>query len=155
MNINLTLFGQMIAFGIFVWFCFKYVWPPLTDAMEQRRQRIAKGLQDAVEAEKSLHKAAEQSEVELVAARKTAAQILERANKRGTVIVDEARVKAREEGERILAGARAEIERETKQARESLRASLSKLVVEGSEVVLANEVKQAPQDLIDRLASRL
>ena len=44
MNINLTLIGQMLAFAVFVWFTMRYVWPPLTKAMDERKGKIAEGL---------------------------------------------------------------------------------------------------------------
>ncbi len=54
MNINATLIGQTVAFIIFVWFCMKFVWPPLMNAIEARQKRIADGLADADRAAKDL-----------------------------------------------------------------------------------------------------
>jgi len=48
-NLNLTLLGQMISFAIFVWFCMKYVWPPIMSALEERQSKIAQGLAEAAE----------------------------------------------------------------------------------------------------------
>ena len=47
MNLNATLLGQMIAFALFVWFCWKFVWPPLLAAMEERAKKIEQGLKDS------------------------------------------------------------------------------------------------------------
>ena len=33
MNINLSMLGQLISFVLFVLFCMKFVWPPLTQMM--------------------------------------------------------------------------------------------------------------------------
>ena len=57
MNINLTLIGQAISFAIFVWFCMKFVWPPITSALEQRKKTIADGLSAAELGEQALEKA--------------------------------------------------------------------------------------------------
>ena len=54
MNIGLTLFGQSLIFGIFVWFCMKYIWPPLKGMMRERQEAIAQGLAAAEDAEKKL-----------------------------------------------------------------------------------------------------
>ena len=62
MNINLTLFGQAISFAIFVWFCVKYVWPPVLKALEERESRIADGLAAAEKGQQDLE-SAEQSQV--------------------------------------------------------------------------------------------
>ena len=47
MNINLTMLGQLIAFVMFVVFCMRYVWPPLTEMMRTRQKLIADGLENA------------------------------------------------------------------------------------------------------------
>ena len=57
MNINLTLIGQAISFAIFVWFCMKYVWPPITSALEKRKKTIADGLAAAEKGQQSLENA--------------------------------------------------------------------------------------------------
>ena len=80
MNINMTLLGQAISFAIFVWFCMKYVWPPLTAALAERQQKIAEGLNAADKAQRDLASAKDQVDQELKAAkvkaekRKAAAQ---------------------------------------------------------------------------------
>ena len=54
MNINATLILQSIAMMIFVWFCMKFIWPPLLKALDERRERIAEGLAASDRAEKEL-----------------------------------------------------------------------------------------------------
>ena len=39
MDINLTLIGQTIAMIVFVWFCMKFIWPPILNAIEERQDR--------------------------------------------------------------------------------------------------------------------
>ena len=56
MNLNATLIGQMIAFGLFVWFCWKFVWPPLLASMEERAKKIEQGLKDSEDSAKKLLK---------------------------------------------------------------------------------------------------
>ena len=62
MNINLTLLGQAISFGIFVWFCMKYVWPPILKALEERAETIADGLAAAERGNRHLEEAKERVE---------------------------------------------------------------------------------------------
>ena len=57
MDINMTLLGQTIAMIVFVWFCMKFLWPPLLKAMDERRERIAEGLAASDRAEKELEAA--------------------------------------------------------------------------------------------------
>ena len=109
MNLNLTLIGQLIAFTIFVIFCMKYVWPPISGALADRQKKIAEGLDAADKAARDLETAKSQIEDELKQARSQVTELLEQANKRSSQIVEEAQDKARAEAEKIMASAQAQI----------------------------------------------
>ena len=47
MDINATLLGQMLVFGILIWFSWKFIWPPLIRSLDERRKKIADGLKAA------------------------------------------------------------------------------------------------------------
>ena len=102
MNINATLLGQAISFALFVWFCMKYVWPPLVNALAEREKKISDGLAAADRASKDLELAQKKAVEELKEAKAQAATLIEQANKRSAQIVDEAKETARQEGERLL-----------------------------------------------------
>ncbi|HSP56928.1 MAG TPA: F0F1 ATP synthase subunit B [Halomonas sp.] len=156
MNINMTLIGQTIAFAIFVWFCTKYVWPPISNALHERQKRIADGLDAASRATRDLELAQERASETLRESKEQASQILEQANKRSSQMIEEAREQARSEGERIVAGARAEIDQEVQRAKEELRAQVSHLAVSGAERVLEASVdEKAHRKLLDKLAAEL
>ena len=156
MNINMTLIGQTIAFAIFVWFCLKYVWPPISNALHERQKKIADGLDAASRANRDLELAQERAEQTLRESKEQASQILEQANKRSAQIVEEAREHARAEGERLVASARSEIEQEVNRAKDELRAQVSYLAVMGAERVLEASVdEQAHRKLLDELAAEL
>lgn len=156
MNLNLTLIGQMIAFAIFLWFCIKYVWPPLIGAIEERQKKVSDGLADADRAGRDLELAQEKATKTLREAKKEAAGIVEMANKRSSQIVDEAKEKAREEAERIKKASEEEIEQEVERAREKLRAQLGTLTILGAEKVLEESVNEdTHKAMIDKLAANL
>ncbi|CDM43035.1 F0F1 ATP synthase subunit B [Ectopseudomonas oleovorans] len=156
MNINLTLFGQTIAFAIFVWFCMKFVWPPLTQAMQERQKKIAEGLDAAGRAERDLQLAQERAAQMLRETKEQAAEILDRANKTANAIVEEAKAQARSEGEKLIAGAKAEIDLEVNRAKDQLRAQVAALAVTGAEQILQSTVDGAVHnDLVAKLASQL
>ena len=156
MNINLTLIGQTISFFIFVWFCMKFVWPPISTAMSERQKKIAEGLEAAGRAQQDLKLAEEKAGDTLRETKEQATQILDQANKQGQAIVEEAKAQARAEGERLIAQARAEIEQEINSAREQLRAQVSALALLGAEKILeANVDVSAHNDLVEKLASQL
>ncbi len=156
MNINLTLFGQMIAFVVFVWFCMKYVWPPILGAMKEREDKIAEGLAAADRASHDLELAKHEAVERLKEAKEEAAGIVDSANKRANQIVEEAKDAAVVEADRVKASAQAEIEQETNRAREHLRGEVAALSLAGAEKVLGAAIDQnAHKELVDKLASEL
>ncbi len=156
MNINLTLVLQIITFGVFVWFVAKYVWPPIINAMEERADKIANGLDAADRAERDLQLAKEEVAKQLADAKVEAQAIVESANKRASQIIDEAKDAAVAEGDRLKAAAKAEIEQESNRAREELRTQVADLVIEGAEKVLESSIDaKAHNELVNKLAGEL
>lgn len=156
MHINLTLIGQSITFLIFVWFCMKFVWPFIRNAMDARTQQIAEGLSAAERAHRDLELAKDKVSSQLKDAKVEAASIIEQANRRAAQIVDEAKERAREEGDRIKVSAQAEIEQESNRAREQLRAQVGALAVAGASRILGRAVDEnAHRDIVDQLAQEL
>lgn len=142
MNINATLIGQSITFFLFVWFCMKFIWPPLIKALADRRQRIAEGLAAAERGKQELEEAAKKSADVLKDARTQASEIIAQSERRAAQIVEEAKQTARVEGERIVTGAKEEIEQEVFRARETLRSQVAALAVRGAERILRREVDE-------------
>lgn len=156
MNINWTLVGQMIFFVIFVLFCMRYVWPPITNAMAERAKKIADGLAAADRADKDLELAKEKAAADLKEAKAQAAEIIEQAKKRADQMVEEAKDKAKEEADRVRATAEAEVEQQIAQAKEALRAQVSVLAVAGAEKILESSVDAKTHgDMLDKLAAQL
>jgi F-type H+-transporting ATPase subunit b len=146
----------MIAFAFFVWFCMKYVWPPLTAAMAERQKKIADGLEAAERAEKDLELAQSRVADQLKEAKSEASGIIDQANKRATQIIDEAKEQAREEGQRLIAGAQAEIEQEVNRAKEQLRTQVASIAIAGAEKILEASIDEnAHAELAEKLASSL
>jgi len=139
-DINATLIGQVVWFGLFIWFTMKFVWPPLQRAMHERQKQIADGLAAAERGKQELEQAAKRTEEILVEARHKAQELLVQADKRASQIVEEAKTVAKTEGERLLTGAKAEIEQEVFRAKETLRTQVAALAVAGAEQILRREV---------------
>jgi len=156
LNINLTLIGQAISFAIFVLFCMKYVWPPLTSALEQRKKKISDGLSAAELGEQALEKAKVDVDLKLTDAKTEAKNIIAMAEKRQGDILDEAGTKASEETSRKMKLAEQEVEQLSMRLKESLKKDLSKLVIEGAEMILKKEIDKnvhdkAIQDLVTKI----
>lgn len=156
MNINATLIGQSITFAVFVWFCMRYIWPPIVSALETRRKQIADGLAAAERGRHEQELAAKRAAETLHEAKVKAAEIIGQAEKRAAQIIDEAKAAAKAEGDRLLAAAQAEIEQAAHRAREQLRAQVAALVVAGAEKVLRREVDaKAHAELLEAIAKEI
>ena len=156
MNINATLIGQLVAFAVFVWFCMKFVWPPLRQAIEQRQKEIADGLAKSERGQKDLELAQEKATEQLKEAKTQAADIIEQAKKRASQIVDEETQKGHAEREKIIAQGQSEVEAERNRAKEELRQQVSALAVAGAEKILAREIDAAAQsDIVEKLVAEL
>jgi F-type H+-transporting ATPase subunit b len=156
MNLNATIIGQSIAFFVFVWFCMKYVWPPITAILEERQRKIADGLEAAERAQRDLNLAQDKVAEELRDAKRQGAELIELANKRANQIIDEAKEKAREEGQRLISGAKAEIDLELQRAKEALRAQVAAIAIAGVERILESSIDQAAnEELVKKLATEL
>lgn len=156
MSINGTLIAQMIVFLILVWFTMKFVWPPITAALDERAKKIADGLSAADKAKADLAAANTRVEQQLAAARDDAAKRLADAERLAQQIVEEAKARANDEGVKIVAAARAEAEQEAVKAREALRDQVAALAVKGAEAILRKEVNAGVHaELLGRLKAEL
>ena len=140
MNINLTLLAQAATFAIFIWFTARFIWPYLSRAIDDRQRHIAEGLAAAERGKQDLEQAAVRTADMLREARQQAQEVLAQAERRAAQIIEEAKVAANDEGGRLIAGAKAEIEQEVSRAREELRTQVAALAVAGAEQILRREV---------------
>jgi F-type H+-transporting ATPase subunit b len=140
---NVTLLGQAITFAILVWFTMKFVWPPLTNMMDERAKRIADGLAAAERGKQDLEAAEKRVADEVRKAKQQAMEIIATAEKRATQIVDEAKDNASTEGARIVADAKGQIDQEVMRAKEALREHVAQLAVVGAEKILRKEIDAA------------
>lgn len=158
MNLNATLFGQMITFALFVWFTMRFVWPPLQAALADRQKKIADGLAAAERGHRDLSLSQEKATTMLKEAKEKGAAIVDDAHKRAASIVDHARAHASEEAARLMQKAEAEIDTLLMQAREGLRLEIAKIAIQGAEKILNEEIdakkhEKLLQNLVDKLAS--
>ena len=156
MNITATLIGQTITFFLFVWFCMKFVWPPIMNALATRKQHIADGLAAGERGKHELELASKRAADNLRASKSSAAEVIAQAEKRAAQIVDEAKGVAKAEGDRLIVAAKAEIDQEATRARETLRESVAALAVAGAEKILRREVDaKAHADLLEAIKKEL
>ena len=156
MNPNITLLGQMISFAILIWFTVKFIWPPLTKAIEERQRKIAEGLAAADNAQKNLAQAQDKVNEELKLARTKANEIIDQAHQRANQIIDQAKNDAIAEANRQKALAESEIASAANRAKEDLRRQVSALAVAGAEKLIRREIDgNAHKALLDELAAEI
>ena len=156
MSINSTFFAQLVVFAILVLFTMKFIWPPITAALDERAKKIADGLAAADKAKSELQGANKRVEEELVKSKGESAVRLADAERRAQAMIEEAKAKATEEGGKIIAAAKVEAEQQTIKARETLREQVAALAVKGAEQILRKEVNASVHaDLLGRLKTEL
>ena len=156
MSINSTFFAQLIVFAILVLFTMKFVWPPIAAALDERASKIAAGLAAADKAKAELSNANKRVEEELAKSKGESTVRLAEAERRGQAMIEEAKLKATEEGSKIIAAAKVEAEQQTVKARETLREQVAALAVKGAEQILRKEVNASVHaDLLGRLKTEL
>lgn len=156
MNINGTLVAQAIVFALLVLFTMKFVWPPIAAALDERASKIAAGLAAADKAKAELSNANKRVEEELAKSKGESTVRLAEAERRGQAMIEEAKLKATEEGSKIIAAAKVEAEQQTVKARETLREQVAALAVKGAEQILRKEVNASVHaDLLGRLKTEL
>jgi F-type H+-transporting ATPase subunit b len=155
-SINATLFVQLGVFLVLALFTMKFVWPPIAKALDERAQKIADGLAAADKAKTELTAVNKRVEQELSQTRNETASRLADAERRAQAIIEEAKGRATEEGNKIVAAARAEAEQQAIAAREALREQVAALAVKGAEQILRKEVNAGVHaDLLNRLKTEL
>ena len=156
MSITGTLIVQIIVFLILVWFTMKFVWPPITAALDERAKKIADGLAAADKARSELSAANKRVEEELSKSRNESAARLADAERRAQALIEEAKARAAEEGAKIIAAAKAEADQQAIAAREALREQVAVLAVKGAEQILKREVNAGVHaELLNRLKTEL
>jgi len=156
MNLNWTMVGQSLTFIVFVWACWKWIWPMLINAMRERQEAIAEGLASAERAARDLELAQERATDQMKDAKDEAAGLIEQARARANQMIEDAKNDAREEGERLKESARAEIEQEVNRAKETLREQVATLALAGAEQILGETVDAGRHSqLLEKMAAEL
>ena len=156
MNITVTLFAQMAAFILLIWFVNKVLWGPMSAMMAARQKRIADGLAEAERGKHEMELAAKRAAEVLREAKDKASEIVGQSEKRGSEIVEEAKAQAKVEHDRIITAASAEVEQEVFRAKEKLRTEVSAIALSGAAKILGREIDaKAHNDLLEKLVAEI
>jgi len=156
MDINMTFLGQMLSFAILVWFTTKYIWPPISKAIEDRQVKIAEGLNAAEQAHAELRAADTKVAAEIKVARQQAGEIIDKAQQQANQIIEKARAEAVVQINRLKASAQDDIASMAQRARDQLREQVGALAVQGASKIVQREVDASTHKaLLDQLAAEI
>ena len=156
MNVNATFFAELIAFCLFIFITYRYLWPSFSNILEARQEEISEGLEAASQSLRKLEEANEESRKLVEDAKSEASSLIAQAGTRGDQIVDEAKTQAIEEQKKIKDSAEADIEQNITKAKEGLREEVAALVIAGAEQILNKEVDESSnKDIVDALIKEL
>lgn len=151
MDINVTLFGEIITFALLVWVTMKYIWPPLTKALDARQKKIADGLEAAEKSKRNLELTEKNITKQLREAKLSASTIIDQANQRVAQMIEEAKQTASEEGKKLLTVAQSGIAAETENAKHLLQKEIANIVLEVTHKVLQQKITpEINQQLVDQ-----
>jgi len=155
-DINATLFGQVITFAIFVWFTSKFVLPMIKSSMDKRKQVILDGLEASKKGHEKLKQAEEEAEKCLKAAKQECDNIIANANKQSSKILEDSRSNALNERNDILVSGHRQIEQEINKVKMDLQKEMAKLIIQGAEKVLAKSINAKDHAIIlDKFVKKL
>jgi len=152
MNLNATMLGQAISFVIFVLLCMKYVWPPLSQMLDERQKDVAEGLRNTEMAAKELALAKENGSQLIDDAKKDVSKMIAQGQKRREQIIEEAIKEAEQEKARIIAQGEAEVESEKNRVRQELKDEMADLVINSAQKLINKNLDtDSNRALVDQL----
>ena len=142
MNITATLFGQMITFVIFVWFIKAYLWEPLTQAMEERTNKISEGLASAELGEKKIEEANIEYNKIIDDAKQKASDVIAMAQQQSGLMIDDAKATSKKEAYKIISLSNQQLAQDVNIAKEQLKNDISRIAIECAEKIIKAEINE-------------
>lgn len=156
MNINISIIGQAITFGILIWFTMKFVWPPLLAAIDKRNKEIAEGLDAAAAGQKKLDEAQQDYDQLLAEGRDKQNQQVAAGKEKYDAQLAQATADAQAEKDKIIASGRKQVEQERQAMVRELQEKYAGLVVAGARKIIRREIDaQAHEDIVADLVKKL
>ena len=142
MNITATLFGQMITFVIFVWFIKAYLWEPLTQAMEDRTNKISEGLASAELGEKKIEEANIEYNKIIDDAKQKASDVIAMAQQQSGLMIDDTKATSKKEADKIISLSNQQLAQDINIAKEQLKNDISRIAIECAEKIIKAEINE-------------
>jgi F-type H+-transporting ATPase subunit b len=152
LGINLGFFiAQLVNFGIVFFLLARFVWPRVTTMLDERQERIAKGLEDARAAEEARENAERERDKILSQARAETQRLMDEARQRSEEQAKQVVREAQREADEVRAEARTHAEQERDQLLADTRGQIVSLAVAAAERLIGESLdKQNQQAIIQR-----
>lgn len=134
------IFWMFVAFAVLFFILWKWAWPAIMKGIDSRADFINKGVEYAQNAREQLDHAREDADKQLAEARRQQAEVLREADKMKTQIIEEARVAAQKEAQKVMDAAKVSIEQSRKEAEQSFRNQVSVFALEIAQKVVKNQL---------------
>lgn len=151
------LFWMLLSFGVVFFVLAKWGFPVITRMVDDRKRYIDESLEAAREANEKLAHIKTESETILKEAREEQAKILKDATLTRDRIIEEAREKARLEGQRLLEETRIQLNNEKEAAMRDIRRQTAEIAIGVAEKIMRNNLTTERQhmDLVERLVEEV
>jgi F-type H+-transporting ATPase subunit b len=151
LTLNGTLIAQLLIFLVMLGVLYRFAWGPLLKILNERRARIAQGVEATQKALQELEAAERERQAKLEETRREAQVILDRIAKQGEDLRKELEAKAREQADGLIAKARAEIQQERQKAVQDLRSQVADLAVMAAGRIIGESLDaKKHRELIER-----
>ena len=137
------IFWQLITFLIVLFLLSKFAWKPIMSALRERETSIENALSMAEKAKLEMQTLKAGNEKLLAEARAERDRILKEASDASNQMIEAAKTKASEEGDRMIASAREAVQNEKRAALAEIKNLAGSLSVEIAEQLLKRELKDA------------
>lgn len=136
------IFWMTLSFGILLFILGKFVWPPVMRALNERENNIEQALHEADKAREEMKQLLFSNEQLMLEARDERDKLIGEARKIKESLIEDARLKATEEANRIVENARERIHFEKMSAITELKNQIANLSIEIAEKVIGKELSE-------------
>lgn len=134
------VFWMFVSFAVLFFILWKFAWPVILKTVDKRADLIDKGVEYAQNAKEQLDNARGQAQAYIDEARRQQADMLRQADKMKTQIIEEARVAAQKEAQKVMDQAKVTIQQQQKQAEAQFRNQVSDFALQIAAKVVKTEM---------------
>ena len=145
--------ANLINFLVIVWILKRFAFGPIAKRIEEREEKIKKGIEDSNKASTELQMAKQLSEKATMEAREQSNKIIAKAQKESEHIIAESKVQQQEQAKQIIDNANKIIEKDKQKMFTDLKEQLADLIVMTTEKFIRTGItKEAKKEIANDLS---